>query len=73
MDISSIHLPLMWTFCGGFGWKLGDLYVAIPVAMMLLGIGLVVYSKRAPMTLYLALLVVEIVLIPPLLVAYSSV
>jgi hypothetical protein len=64
---------LMWTFCGGFGWELGDFYVAFPVIMMLLGIGLVVFSRRAPLAVYVALLVVEIVLIPPFLVVYSSV
>jgi hypothetical protein len=52
---------------------LGEIYVAFPVVMMLLGIGLVVFSKRAPMALYVALLIIETVLIPPFLVVYGGV
>jgi hypothetical protein len=63
---------LLWACCGYFAWELGELYVAFPVTMMLLGIGLVVFSRRAPMMLYVTLLVVEIVLIPPFLVIYAE-
>jgi hypothetical protein len=64
---------LLWAVCGYFGLALGELYVAFPVVMMLLGIGLVVFSKRAPMALYVALLIIETVLIPPFLVVYGGV
>ena len=62
----------LWALCGYFGWELGEFYVAFPVTMMLLGIGLVLFSPRAPMLLYVAVLIVEIVLIPPFLVIYGG-
>jgi hypothetical protein len=49
-----------------------ELYVVFPVAMMLLGFGLVVFSKRTPMALYVGLLIVEIVPILPFLVIYGG-
>ena len=64
---------LLWAFCGYFGLALGEFYVAFPVVMMSLGIGLVIFSKRAPMVLYVALLIIETILIPPFLVIYSGV
>jgi hypothetical protein len=48
------------------------LYVAFPTAMLLLSIGLIVYSKRAPRALYVALLIVEIVPILPFLMVYGG-
>jgi hypothetical protein len=63
---------LLWAFCGYFGWELGGLYVVFPVTMMLLGIGLVAFSKRTPMVFYVTVLAVEIVLIPPFLMIYGG-
>lgn len=48
------------------------LYVAFPMAMLLLSIGLVVLSKRAPRALYVGLLVIEIVPIVPFLMVYGG-
>ena len=71
--IGAALCALLWAFCGYFGLPLGEFYVVFPVVMMLLGIGLVVFSKRAPMVLYVALLIIETVLIPPFLVIYGGV
>ncbi len=40
--------------------------------MTLLGIGLIVFSKRAPTALYVGLLIVEIVPILPFLMIYGG-
>ena len=49
-----------------------ELYVVFPAVMTLLGLGLVIFSKRAPMGLYAGLLVVEVVPILPFLVVYGG-
>ena len=49
-----------------------ELYVAVPTAMALLGIVLVVVSKKAPMALYVVVLGIEIVAIPPFLFMYGG-
>jgi hypothetical protein len=53
-------------------WEQWGLYVAFPTAMLLLGIGLTVFSKKAPRALYFSLLIVEIVPILPLLMVYGG-
>jgi predicted cobalt transporter CbtA len=62
---------LLWSSCGYFGAYVDpaqrELYVVFPVAMTLLGIGLVVFSRRATMALYVVLLALEVVLILPFL------
>jgi len=62
---------LLWGSCGYFGSHVDPgqwgLLVVFPVAMALLGIGLVVFSKRATMALYVVLLALEVVLILPFL------
>jgi len=62
---------LLWSCCGYFGSCLDpaqrELYVVFPVAMTLLGIGLLAFSKRVTMLLYVVLLTLEVVLIPPFL------
>jgi hypothetical protein len=49
-----------------------ELYVAVPTAMMLLGVGLVFLSKKAPTALYAVLLSMEIIAIPPFLMIYGG-
>jgi hypothetical protein len=62
---------LLWGSCGYFGSSIDpaqqELYVIFPIAMTLVGIGLVVFSRRATMLLYVVLLALEVVLIPPFL------
>jgi hypothetical protein len=70
--VGAILCASLWALCGYCGWELGALYVAFPVLMTLLGIGLVVFSRRAPMVLYVAVLSIEIVLVPPFLGIYGG-
>ncbi len=48
------------------------LYVVLPTVMLLLSIGLVLLSKRAPRALYIGLLVIEIIPILPFLMVYGG-
>lgn len=48
------------------------LYVVFPAVMMLIGIGLVVFSRRAPTALYVGIVIVELAAVFPLLLVYGG-
>jgi predicted cobalt transporter CbtA len=49
-----------------------ELYVVLPAAMMLIGIGLVVFSNRTPIALYVGIVIVELVAVIPFLLVYGG-
>lgn len=49
-----------------------ELYVVFPAAMMLIGIGLFVFSKRVPAALYVGTVTVELVAVLPFLLVYGG-